>query len=128
MEERRVILVVEDDETLLTALQAVLSGPGYQVQTATLGTAALAAIQTDPPDLIVTDVQMPGMNGLALLETVRNTPRWAKIPFIVISAVSTPDQEKQIATMDNVIFLRKPFEIKILLDAVAAALDTSPEK
>jgi CheY-like chemotaxis protein len=120
------LLLVDDDETMLEVMNEILATAGYEVQAAKSGEAALgvleAADESNRPTLIITDVVMPQMTGLQLLETVRNHPEWAGIPFLFISASTTLAMEGQIAGLDNVAFLRKPFDSQRLQETVARAL------
>lgn len=125
MAERR-ILIVEDDETLIAGLQAILSRAGYQTRAALSGPAALQIMETFTPDLIVTDVQMPDMSGLELIEKVRADSEGSDLPFVVISARTSRSDENRIAAMTNVSYLRKPFEIEALLAVLGEYLDAPP--
>jgi signal transduction histidine kinase/CheY-like chemotaxis protein len=120
------LLLVDDDETMLEVMSEILAMVGYEVQAAKSGEAALAVLKgTDEasrPALIVTDVVMPQMTGLQLLEEVRNHSEWAGIPFLFISASTTLAMEGQIAGLDNVAFLRKPFDSQRLQETVAGVL------
>ena len=73
------ILVVDDDESLRWVTQAQLQQSGYQVDAAGNGKEALAAIHEDPPDLVITDLMMPGMSGVELLKSIR-----ADYPEIIV--------------------------------------------
>ena len=116
------LLVVDDHVPILWTLQTILSDVGYEVRAAASGQAALEAIQSDPPELIITDVVMPGMTGLKLVEAIRALPGYDKLPALVISTSMTLERKAQIATLNNVTFLRKPFEVEVLLKTVAEIL------
>lgn len=127
------LLIVDDDETLLGVMHEILSALDYDVQTADSGMAALdrlgaASAGDELPDLIVADVVMPGMTGLQLLESVRANTNWAGIPFLFVSGSTTLAMEGQIAGLDNVHFLRKPFDTETLQEIVAAALRARPKR
>jgi len=80
------ILVVEDEPEVRATAVAILSSFGYSVTAAADGEEALAALETAQPDLILSDVRMPGIDGFQLLERVRANPAWHQIPFIIVSA------------------------------------------
>jgi signal transduction histidine kinase/ActR/RegA family two-component response regulator len=124
--DQATLLLVDDDETMLEVMNEILVAAGYEVQAAKSGDAALAVLQAadeaSRPALIVTDVVMPHMTGLQLLEEVRNHSEWAGIPFLFISASTTLAMEGQIAGLDNVAFLRKPFDSQGLQETVAGVL------
>lgn len=117
------LIVVEDDRTLLSGLTTLLSLAGHHVRPQLSGQAALEAIQDDVPDVLITDVLMPGMNGVALMHAVYARPEWRDIPIIFISAGTTGELEKQLSHLEGVTFLRKPFEPEKLQEAITAALD-----
>lgn len=120
---RRNVLVVDDDPDILKLLSMRLSAAGYGVQAATSGEQALASLAINRPDVVVTDLKMGGMDGLALFEAVqRQTPT---LPVIILTAHGTiPDAVD--ATKRGVFgFLPKPFDGKLLLDQVAQAIRTS---
>jgi len=116
------VLVVDDDKVLLEALAEILSTFGHEVCAVTSGRAALDSIGTNPPELIVADVVMPGMSGVELMEAVRAHPDWRHIPFVFISAAASPKTREQIQAMGNDLFLAKPFSAEELKRAVEARL------
>ncbi len=80
------ILVVEDSVGVRELERSLLAGAGYEVDTAVDGTDGASRLTGQPYDLIVTDVEMPGMDGLALTRTVRATPGWQAVPVIVMTS------------------------------------------
>jgi two-component system, NtrC family, response regulator GlrR len=114
------ILVVDDDTDILRLLTMRLQTAGYEVQSATSAEQALALAATNKPHLVVTDLRMGGMNGLALFDTLhQDNPG---LPVIILTAHgSIPDAVE--ATQRGVFgFLTKPFDSKDLLKQVADAL------
>ncbi len=86
------ILVVDDDVTVRQFLTRILDLHGYVVEAAEDGWGALSAIQKAPPDLILCDINMPGLDGYGLLEKLQNNPATVTIPFIFLSAMGkNPD-------------------------------------
>jgi two-component system response regulator GlrR len=120
---QRSVLVVDDDPDLLKLLAMRLGAAGYGVQTAESGERALAAIAVSRPDVVVTDLKMGGMDGLALFDAVQRTA--PTLPVIILTAHGTiPDAVD--ATRRGVFgFLPKPFEGKELLAQVEQALKLS---
>lgn len=80
------ILVVDDELSAQTLLKVVLAQAGYSVSTASSGPEALDLIRADPPDLVVLDVMMPGMDGFEVLRRIRSDERTAALPVIMLSA------------------------------------------
>lgn len=80
------ILIVEDNDVLRQGLEALLQAEGYLVLTAAQGLEALDQMQSVPPDLILSDISMPEMDGYTFFERVRARPDWISIPFIFLTA------------------------------------------
>jgi two-component system response regulator GlrR len=114
------ILVVDDDPDLLRLVQIRLSAAGYAVSTAESGERALAQASVDRPQLVVTDLRMGGMDGMALFETLRQSH--PTMPVIILTAHGTiPDA---VAAVQRGVFgyLTKPYDPKALLTEVERAL------
>ena len=112
----RGILIVDDEPSVLDVLAGLLTDVGYAVQTAPDGRAALDLIAADLPDLLITDVMMPRLDGWGLVATVREHD--PMLPVIVISAVDPKAGRRDVLGVDHTIFLRKPFDIDTLLTSV----------
>jgi putative two-component system response regulator len=80
------ILIVEDNDVLRQGLQELLESDGYAVLTAVHGLDALEQMKTRPPDLILSDIAMPEMDGYMFFDRVRSKPEWVSIPFIFLTA------------------------------------------
>lgn len=80
------ILVAEDHADFREMLRVVLSNEGYIVLVAEDGAATLRLVEDDPPDLIITDIQMPNLDGIGLIKRLRERPEWSHIPVFVLSA------------------------------------------
>ena len=117
------ILVVDDDEDILRLLSIRLRARGFRVSTAASAEEALARIAVDPPRALVSDVRLPGRDGLALFEELRSTA--ATLPVILLTAHGTiPDAVD--ATSRGVFgYLTKPFDSQLLLEKVDQALQLS---
>ena len=117
------ILVVEDNALLSGAIRDTLELDGYRVCVVTNGLQALEAFGHFRPELIVTDVAMPEMDGLDLYRRVRSESPGMVIPFVFISARSARDKAvEQIAKTNSTCFLTKPFGPEELLEAVRGFL------
>lgn len=119
------ILIVEDDANLLEGIQTVLELDNYSVITVENGKQALDILSqsTVPPDLIVSDIMMPQMDGIQLLMEVRKVTAWIKIPFIFLTARSEKvdvQRGKRLGVDD---YLTKPFDADDLLIAVESRLN-----
>ncbi len=122
---RKKILLVDDIKEFRALLKIVLSG-SYDVVTAEDGKKALDMIENGlNPDVIVTDLLMPGMDGYQLISKIKSKKTWSKIPIIVLSNVDTP-AEKQRLTRNQKIntFLNKPFNTREFNEGLKKTLDT----
>ena len=110
------ILVVDDDATLRCLLAIALEDTGYQVEEAHDGIQALAQLESCWPDLILTDLRMPRLDGIELARLL--TPHTPPVPLILMSAGPLPPD-------CSLPFIRKPFEIAALLTLMARTLPVS---
>ena len=116
------LLVVDDEPNLLRAVAACLKAAGYEVSTARSGREALLQLAEAVPDLVVSDIRMPGMDGYKLARQLRGSPRTALVPIIFLSAKDeTADRiEGFRAGIDA--YLTKPFEPDELIAVVNGIL------
>jgi two-component system, sensor histidine kinase and response regulator len=117
------ILIVEDDRAMSTGIRDVLDMAGYKVQLAENGQEALQVLTRFRPDLIISDIMMPEMDGYELLEELRRQPNWAAVPFIFLTAKRQRADiraGKQLGADD---YLVKSVDLDDLLVVVRAKLD-----
>ncbi len=107
------MLVVDDEVGIRSLVQDLLEDEGYHVLLATDGVNALAVAQHDLPDLIVSDLMMPGMDGRILAARLHATPATAHIPVVLISAAYHPQPGDAFAAV-----IHKPFDLDVLLHAI----------
>ena len=119
------ILVVDDDLTLRKVLQNSLERKGYQVISVGSATEALIKFSQDIPDIIVSDVSMPEMDGFEFCRQLRSQPSGKLIPFIFLSAKNELDDRIQGRTIGADSYLTKPFEMKELLANIEALIERS---
>jgi two-component system NtrC family response regulator len=115
------ILVVDDDDNLRWVLQTQLEQMGYAAATAADGAAALEAIDKEPPALVLTDLKMPGMSGMELLEQVRRD--YPEIPVLIITAFGTIQSAVQAMRSGAYDYLTKPIDYDELGIAVNRVLE-----
>jgi PAS domain S-box-containing protein len=125
MIERKGILVVDDTIPTLTLLEGILKGEGYTVWTATSGADALAQVERHPPEMIVLDIQMPGMDGFEVCRQVKVSPATRDIPVMFLSVSADSDEQVKGFTLGAVDFISKPFHRQELLARVRTHLDLS---
>ena len=117
------ILVVEDDPAMAGGIRDVLELAGYQVRVAHHGRQALDEIGEQLPDLIVSDIMMPEMDGYELFKRVRANPDWILIPFIFLTAKGQKSDIRLGKTMGAEDYLVKPFDWEDLLVAARSRLE-----
>src|SRR5688572_21974668 len=117
------ILLVDDDPDLLRLLAIRLKSNGYGVMTAESGEQALAAIAAELPQLVISDLRMPGIDGIALFDVVhREHPA---LPIIILTAHGTIPEAVSATRRGVFGYLTKPYESAALLEQVEAALRLS---
>lgn len=126
-EVKATILVVEDDPAMLIAFQEVLEGAGYEVAVAANGKDALSWLESQAPDLILSDISMPIMDGFKLFEAVRQIPGGALIPFIFLTARGTREDIFAGKSRGADDYITKPVTTQELLSAVNARLQRADE-
>ena len=124
---RETLLVVEDNHILRDGLRDILAFEGYSVMTSSNGVEALERMKTVCPDMILSDIAMPEMDGYTFFNKVRSRPDWVTIPFVFITARS---EKKDVLTGKNLgadDYLIKPLTREELLTAVRSRLTRSQE-
>ncbi|HLM56174.1 MAG TPA: response regulator transcription factor [Pyrinomonadaceae bacterium] len=116
------ILVVDDEAKLLRAVAVDLRGEGYDVATARSGAEALARVAQSLPDLVVSDIRMPGMDGYQLARRLRENQRTALIPIIFLTAKDTSADRIEGFRAGVDAYIAKPFEPDELLVVIAGIL------
>jgi DNA-binding NarL/FixJ family response regulator len=117
------ILIVDDDRTMRTVLTRYLENRGYQVEQVGSGSEALAAFAKNPPDLVVSDVMMPEMDGLEFCRRLRATPSGQLMPFIFLSGKGELEDRiygHEIGADD---YLTKPVDPRELVAKIEAQLE-----
>ena len=120
------ILIVEDNEKNRKLVRDVLTFKGYRLAEAETGEDGVRLAKELRPDLILMDIQLPGINGIAALGQIRNDPTIRDIPVIAVTASAmTHDRQKIMAAGFNG-YQSKPINVKDFLAAVRAMLDQKP--
>jgi len=114
----RRILVAEDSPTQAELVRLLLEQAGYQVDLAANGREGLEKVHTDPPDLIISDVMMPEMDGYAFCQAVKSEERTRRIPFVLLTQRNTPQDILTGLTRGADNFIPKPFDDEYLLERV----------
>ncbi|MBI5245858.1 MAG: Flp pilus assembly complex ATPase component TadA [Elusimicrobia bacterium] len=122
-----VVVTVEDDESMRLLLERILINGGYDVHAFPDGDAALAWLKTGRPDLILTDVMMPGTTGYEFCAPLQADPELAMVPVIFLTALSTPQDKARALAAGGVDHLTKPLDKKILLETVGKHAKTKSQ-
>lgn len=121
-----IILVVDDDASILRIVEITLERTGYEVKTALDGQEALKMLRKLVPDLIILDVNMPGLSGFDLCHIVKRDERLQHVPVIFFTAQDSPKDFTAGMDSGGVIYLLKPFKQEKLLQSVRLALSAKP--
>jgi len=116
--KKRRILVVEDSPTQAERLRLVLDAEGYRVDVARHGREGLESVRARPPDLIISDVVMPEMDGFAFCQAVKSDPTTRRIPFVLLTAQQSPMDILHGLERGADNFITKPFEAEFLLERI----------
>ncbi|AOB32210.1 hypothetical protein AKI39_18045 [Bordetella sp. H567] len=117
------IMVVDDEATLARVVHEALSGAGHTVYVENDGLKALTRMLEIQPDLVVSDVMMPGMGGASLLTAMRDNAYLEEVPVIVMSGM--PEESVVNACPRYTAFIAKPFDLSAIVDMVNRVLGTS---
>jgi DNA-binding response OmpR family regulator len=115
------ILVIDDDPAIRQLLTDVLDMDGYEVSTAVDGHAGVQAVQVTCPDFVVLDVMMPGLDGFAVLDTIRALPG-EPVPVLMLTAAAERHAVSRAWTSGVDYFLAKPFTADAVLDLIDGVL------
>jgi len=118
---RKSILIVDDDKDLRTILGDILSDEGYQVQLSDSAEKALEHLKEKEPNLLLTDLKMPGMGGHRLFEDC--SKRWPHIPVVILTAHGTVDEALEMIRKGAYDYIAKPYNTQDLLMRISRALE-----
>ena len=114
------MLVVDDEASIRDLLSKTLSLADYDVEVASDGLDALDRVRTGGYSLLITDLKMPGLDGLSVISAARQLD--ARLPVVVITGFSTEDSAIEAANLGVSGYLTKPFEVPRVLEVAARAL------
>ena len=122
MSEAR-ILVVEDNDRNLKLVRDVLQFAGFHVVEARTGEEGVALARQSPPDLVLMDVQLPGIDGTEALRQLRESPSTATIPVVALTAFAMKDDEERTRRAGFDGYVAKPLSVRALPEQVRGFLD-----
>ena len=112
------ILTVDDSKTMRDMVSFTLKGAGFEVVEAEDGVDALAVLDKTSVDLIITDINMPVMDGFEFIENVRQDDAYSRIPILVLTTESAPEKKKRAQDAGATGWIVKPFDPEKLTKAV----------
>jgi CheY-like chemotaxis protein len=126
---KKAVLLVDDDRDCRGVLKAILERLGVRVMEADDGLAALERARRRPPDLIVMDIRMPGMDGLEACRAIKSDAALGRIPVVVLSGAMRRSRLDELARLDGVAlydeYVAKPFQYAAVVDIVKERLGLS---
>ena len=121
---RKKILTVDDDQTTLLMIKQVLESDGsYDVETAVDGFDAGRKVTEFRPDLIILDIRMPGMDGYAVMKTIKKSAKLSRIKIVAVSSFFEEEGKAQALSLGADKCLDKPFDRKFFLNEIKMLLD-----
>jgi two-component system, OmpR family, phosphate regulon response regulator PhoB len=130
---KKTILVVEDDESIMEVLKYNLEREGYDVVCRSDGREGLSTALADPPDLVVLDLMLPGIDGVEICRELRQSPEVRTKPILMLTAKSEEVDQVVGFTVGADDYVTKPFSVKVLLQRIKVLLsrkginDTAPK-
>lgn len=124
---QRTVMLVDDEPHIPLVVGRKLEAAGLHVLTAADGEEALALADVSRPDLVITDLQMPLMNGIELARALRDREGFRKMPIILLTARGYIAGEEAIQQAGITRVLAKPFSVNQILDLVKELLELRPE-
>jgi two-component system cell cycle response regulator DivK len=113
-----IILIVEDNERNLKLLRDVLEYAGYDVRTARTAEAAIALAVSESPDLVLMDIQLPGIDGVEALRRLRESPRTAHIPVVAVTAQAMKQDRERALQAGFDAYVEKPISVRAFPDQI----------
>lgn len=120
--DAKTVLVVEDDEASQYILSTILRHKGYNVVSATTAAAASRVLEEKPPDLVVMDIGLPGVDGFALTESIRANPRTCDLPVLVVTVHVFPEDVKRAHDAGCTGFMAKPVDPLAVVERIRSII------
>ena len=120
-----VVLIIEDNEMNMKLARDLLGAKGYETLEAITGEEGVKLAREKKPDLVLMDIQLPGINGIDALRQLRADPATAAIPVVAFTASVTPTDRSQITAAGFEGFLSKPIVMREFLDTVKRVLEAA---
>ena len=112
------VLIIEDNEKNMKLARDILVAKGYQTVEAVTGEEGVKLAKEKKPDLVLMDIQLPGINGIEAFKQLRADPKTARIPVVALTASVTPTDRSQITAAGFDAFIGKPINLKEFVETV----------
>ena len=122
------VLVIDDDAKTRDLVAAFLGGAGYEVRGAEDGAAGLRLAAAEPPDVVILDLQMPGMDGYKVCQVLRRGLRTKRIPIVMLTASDDPHLNREAYAAGAQACVPKPFRQEGLIAAIEVAVSGMPHE
>ena len=122
------ILAIDDENDVLLIIKTALSSEGEDVLTASNGFDGLALAEDEQPDLILLDLKMPEMDGMEVLEKLRENEKTRDIPVIILTGISEKNKIREALNEGITYYIVKPFECQDLLSKINLAIKNAQEE
>jgi CheY-like chemotaxis protein len=120
--DQSLVLVVDDEAHVLAELSAVLAAAGYAFECCDNAEAAVRFAAANPPDLIISDINLSGHSGLEMCERIKRNQDLKDVPVMFLSGAQIPDIIRRSHAVGGTYYLRKPFDPDVLLELIDKAL------
>ncbi len=121
----KLVLVVEDNEKNLKLVRDILQYRGYRTVEARTAEEGIELARAHVPDLVLMDIRLPGMDGMAALEVLRGEPRTAGIPVVAVTASVMPEERDRFRAAGFDGFIEKPIDVRAFPAQVASFIDSA---
>jgi two-component system cell cycle response regulator DivK len=121
----KLVLVVEDNEKNLKLVRDILQYRGYRTVEARTAEEGIELARAHVPDLVLMDIRLPGMDGMAALEVLRAEPRTAGIPVVAVTASVMPEERDRFRAAGFDGFIEKPIDVRAFPEQVASFIDSA---
>ena len=112
------VLIIEDNDKNMKLARDVLQNKGYRTLEAVTGEDGVKLARDNIPDLVLMDIQLPGINGIEAFKQLRADPKTARIPVVALTASVTPTDRSQITAAGFDAFIGKPINLKEFVETV----------
>jgi len=121
--DKKTILVIEDNEMNMKLMRAVLQTGNYQMLEAKDAETGLRLVRENHPDLILMDIQLPGMDGLSATQIIKSDPELQDIPIFALTGFAMESDKEKAMDIGLAGYIVKPFSVKLFLETIANYFD-----